>query len=755
MASEGATLPGGARSSWARPFLASSALALLAACSGNSSGGIAGPAGTPDAFRTAEFNRSNGLEQIRGAEGYARITGAQGGAGQRVAVLDDGMAAHPDLPIVAAGTFDGEPLRAAPHGTAVGGIIAARKNDAGTHGVAFNAGLIPIQVFDDADTLPDARLTVGIEAAAGLVPDAPDLEADVINMSLGGGPFVAEHLGAMQAAAGEGKIMVLAAGNEATTDPVFPGFNAADPSLDGHAIVVGSVAADGNISTFSARCGAAQAACMVAPGEDITTVAVGGGLASFTGTSAAAPMVAGAAAVVAAAFPGVSGADVVDRLLTSATDRGAPGVDAVYGHGLLNLDRALQPSGALTLSTGGTVGGPAVGVDGSALVLGSAMSLQGGGAALLAQAVALDADGFPFGIDLGNFRRETGRATGLDSFVGGADQPAVFARTAQGTLMLAGVPDPAAADWERATLAEESIEPLAADQPRMRLQSDVGNGVGVFFALNDSSVTEAGLAGSLARSEGDFFAPASFLAPFDQLAGAQTGGGATMALGDATALTVSAFDAADDVSDARLASLQKVELAHRTFGDIELRFGWGVLREEGGVLGSRTGGAFGGGTASESQYLDLSLLAPVTERLSLFGSYTRGRGSADGGAASLLGDYSALEADAFGVGLVLRELAREGDGLSVMVGQPLRVTEGTATVTVPTGRTPDGRVLSEQATVDLAPAGREIAAETVYKLALGDGDQSLATGMFVRLNPDHDPDASPDLGLGMRYQWRF
>jgi hypothetical protein len=90
-----------------------------------------------------------------------------------------------------------------------------------------------------------------------------------------------------------------------------------------------------------------------------------------------------------------------------------------------------------------------------------------------------------------------------------------------------------------------------------------------------------------------------------------------------------------------------------------------------------------------------------------------------------------------------------------MVGQPLRVTEGTADVTVPVGRTADGRLLRERAELDLSPDAREIAFEAVYDFALDDEDQSLTAGSFVRLNPDHDPDADPDIGFGMSYQIKF
>ena len=64
-----------------------------------------------------------------------------------------------------------------------------------------------------------------------------------------------------------------------------------------------------------------------------------------SGTSMAAPVVSGAAAVLKGAFPNLTARQVVDILLRTATDLGAPGTDPVYGRGLVNLARALQPIG--------------------------------------------------------------------------------------------------------------------------------------------------------------------------------------------------------------------------------------------------------------------------------------------------------------------------------------------------------------------------------------------------------------------------
>ncbi len=65
-------------------------------------------------------------------------------------------------------------------------------------------------------------------------------------------------------------------------------------------------------------------------------------------TAYAAARVAGAAALVRHKFPDLSGMQVKDILLQSATDIGDPGVDDKYGHGALDLRNAMSPQGPLT-----------------------------------------------------------------------------------------------------------------------------------------------------------------------------------------------------------------------------------------------------------------------------------------------------------------------------------------------------------------------------------------------------------------------
>ncbi|MEM7041227.1 MAG: S8 family serine peptidase [Pseudomonadota bacterium] len=775
----------GINRSFIRLLLTSTAMTTLAACSGG------GGDGGGNAFRTQEFRSSSGLDQIRASQGYAQVTGPQGGEGVVIAILDDGIDEdHPDLApnLIASLLFQGSTDVDSDHGTAVAGIAAGAEGNGGIQGVAFNAGILAFQVGDED---PDNPNEIIFESAviASAIEEAAAQDADIINMSLsfpnsgtirladgqiiGRTPSAgASQIGdAMRTAAAGGSLMVISAGNDGgDLDSVeddtglpsgsivelganFPAQFAGDAGLANAVIVAVAVDDDNDLAGFSNTCLGVEDRCLAAPGVGFRGAQPGGGVGSIgSGTSYAAPLISGAAAVVQAAFPGTSPQDAGNRLLSTATDLGASGTDSTFGRGLLNLENALSPQGGLSVATSDRLDGSSVSFNDSGLSLGSALAFSGSGTEILANAVVFDRDNFPFGVDLSGTAETRSRTTGLASFIASSDRRSVLiaAEGTEATLSLAE--NPWRDDRYRAPFApsDTSLHKEEAS-PRLEMHSEVTDGIDVFFGLNGSSVTDAGLTERVPEA-GGLFQPAAFLAPFDQIAGEQSGGGTAIALSDSTDLLLSTFFSSDDTTG-RQASMQKIELAHRTYGDVEVRLGYGFMNEDGGYLGSEADGAFGSDSGGNSHYADLSLVAPVTDDLKLFGAYSYGVTDASGG-SGILSDVSTLKSSAFGAGFSLADIVSEGDGLTFVVGQPLRVSEGSADITVPTARTVDGQVIRESGTVDLSPSGREIAFEATYDFGLDD-DHDLAAGVFLRLNPDHDPDASPDAGIGVKYSLTF
>ncbi|MBD5400824.1 S8 family serine peptidase [bacterium] len=146
----------------------------------------------------------------------------------------------------------------------------------------------------------------------------------------------------LKAAAERDAIFVWAAGNEgATQSGALSALPRVVPELNGHFINV--VAWDDNtgaLAEYSNACGTTMQYCITAPGTDINANG-----RNVSGTSFAAPMVSAAIATIKQAFPYMTAPQITDLLLTTARDIGTPGVDATYGHGMLDLERATRPVG--------------------------------------------------------------------------------------------------------------------------------------------------------------------------------------------------------------------------------------------------------------------------------------------------------------------------------------------------------------------------------------------------------------------------
>lgn len=281
------------------------------------------------------------------------------GAGATVAVVDTGADLdHPDLAdnLVGGRNFveDGQPPQDDHgHGTHVGGIVGALTgNGRGVASMAPEVNVMPVRTLrkDEADgqakgSCSDVR--AGIRWAA-------DQGADVINLSLGGITLVDAVLGsciegAVEDAWAAGAIPVIAAGND------FLPISAYD---DLNAIVVAATNRNDEHAGYSNGTAPAKWG-MAAPGSEIVSTWLDG-YARASGTSMAAPHVAGAAALLRSL--GVSQQRTVDVLLATAEDLGPPGEDSTYGHGRLDAAAAVA---AVTGGSGGGSSGTAGGATGA------------------------------------------------------------------------------------------------------------------------------------------------------------------------------------------------------------------------------------------------------------------------------------------------------------------------------------------------------------------------------------------------------
>jgi subtilisin family serine protease len=209
----------------------------------------------------------------------------------------------------------------AAHGTGVAGIVAAvRDNGSPVSGVASAARIMVIRAVPDGDERD--------KDVANAIRYAVDNGAHIINMSFGKGysPQKAAVDAAVRYADERGVLLVHAAGNDARdlgTEDSFPSQFYLDGDTARHWIQVGASSWHGGdrLAAVFSNYGVGQVH-VFAPGVDILSTAPGDEYEAASGTSFAAPVVSGLAALLMSYFPELSGADVRRIILESATPLG-------------------------------------------------------------------------------------------------------------------------------------------------------------------------------------------------------------------------------------------------------------------------------------------------------------------------------------------------------------------------------------------------------------------------------------------------
>lgn len=247
------------------------------------------------------------------------------GRGITIAVLDSGVLAHPSLSGVAIEHLDlvqdesDTPLL--PHGTAVASLLAGQTGS----GIAPAAQILSIRVLDSDGVGDSFTLAQGIVEAA-------DRGAHIINMSLGSFAHSATLEEAVLYAQSKGVVLVASAGNEGLGLLPYP-------ALHDGVIAVAAIDAQNAHAAFSNQGAAID---LAAPGVGLYAAWDEDKWVSFTGTSASAPLAAGAIAALASLYPDQSIAAAAERLLATANDTGLPGQDPQTGAGAIDLARALR-----------------------------------------------------------------------------------------------------------------------------------------------------------------------------------------------------------------------------------------------------------------------------------------------------------------------------------------------------------------------------------------------------------------------------
>ena len=528
---------------------------------------------------------------------------------------------------------------------------------------------------------------------------------------------------------------------DATSPAVDSALQTRVAELRGHVVSVVATNRDGSIASFSNRCGIAARWCIAAPGSgmlvayylppDPGTGESGrrGYRPGRSGTSFAAPMVAGGLAVLKQYYRGQLGnTEVLDRLYATADvtpdpvaagaqcpahldldgDRSDCELSSTHGRGLMNLDAATRPVGTTSLALGGSLSGPRVAAGIS--------WLRGGGpvgdalqAAFRGREVAMfdDLDA-PFW-------------TALDGFAHTAGTPELEDRLARfmqpepqreewggyGTVRVPGVPG---------GLVEAPFAGTRMQVGLHRAHVDTG-----WWAHGHASLIPADRGGfSMSLDKGRF--KASALA--------------------ATPALHHGWGAAPEPAAGILLDWQPHNVP------ATMRFG--ALREFEGALGTTAGGAFGrlaSGMVFAGAGFSRDVGGWTVEAQAELGV------SGPGASGGIVREISGVTTSAFEI--AARRTLGKGSRLRLSVAQPLRVESGRMRLDVPAGRTKHGRVVRQMVDAPLTPSGRQIDVSAQWRLPAGKDGGEWRLGGTLSMEPGHLAGGAADLILLGGYRLSF
>ena len=695
-------------------------------------------------FDTAEYEASN---YDVAANAISAYNAGATGKGVKIGIVDSGI--NPNLseftgridPASGDATGSGRGVGDdGGHGTAVSAVAAAARNGQNTMGVAFNATIVSERADQPGSCGANDSCSFYDDAIANGIDTATRAGARVINLSLGGATPGPTLLSAMQRAVNAGVVIVIAAGNDATANPDPFALTPAQ-QFPGSVIIAGAIDSSGQIASFSDRAGSGAQYFLTAVGVDDQAPNQKGVQYIWSGTSFSAPTISGAVALLAQAFPNLTGKQIVDLLLRTATDLGTAGTDSTYGRGELDIARAFAPQGQTALASskapisltsngdlpavaGDAKGGAALGaviLDGysRAYVLNLAKTLRSAPAdqhplarALIGDVQAAGANAGPVSVAMTvSQRRDQSRGFALDRLGIGPDDArqarliagSAIARLDKKTAVAFGFSEGAKALERRLDGAESGAFLIAKDiagEPGFAARR--GSSIAVRRAFGRTGVTVSGETGTVWQDV------------------------RTSATGAPYRWTSVAVD--------------------HSFGPSWLSLGLSRLEEKESLLGGRLNDALGGGGAS-SLFLD-------AEARHDFGN---------GWSAGLMArhGWTSFAAGKFRTGAYAFDLTKAGvlgrsDRLGFRLAQPLRVESGGIGMMLPTSYDYATRTATDSfSMMSLKPSGRELDGELSYGANLFGNKAWLGGNLFYRRQPGHIASAPDDAGAALRFSLGF
>ena len=785
----------------AHSWSAAGAIALLAACGGSGSGPISAPnpppvpspsptpttptptspqpppqGAVPSQFNTAEFQNSDGPD-FHNAEAAWQLGFT--GKGVTLAVIDDGMdldtgefagRLHPDSQDVLQNrSVEGDGY----HGTHVALVAAAGRNNSRIMGIAYDATLLALRGevpgnCTVGNPLLDAGCGIASASIAAGIDQAIASGARVVNLSVSDTvPAASEVLAAVRRAVAAGVIIVVSAGNQGAGNGGIDGDNPlifAQSFADagpGGVIIAGSVNSQGRISSFSNRAGSYSDSYITALGENICCIYYDGEL--FTGrtgspeyiggTSFSAPQVAGAVALLAQAFPHLSGKEIVEILIESAFDAGDPGPDRTYGAGILDIAAAFAPRGTTKLP-GAVSAMPLSDTTAvSSISMGDALAGQS------LQAVVLDKYSRAYVVDLAANMRGAELPNQLHGALRAQTRSVGFGDTDTSIAFTFDATDETRQPWTgelRLTEEEARAARVLAGRVVQRLAPDLQIG----FAFAE---TARGVVAQMQGQDRPAFLVAQDAAAHDGMfritdlafALRRKTGPWGLAFSAESGQVLSGAPWASAESAVRRDQSGKVRsfgiAGDRVWGPIDVSLGLTWVSEAKTILGAQFHDGMGV-SGAETLFLDIHAGWSFAPRWRLGGAIRNGLTQADAG--QFITGNSRMSSQSWSLDIERAGVFGKFDRLGFRVAQPLRVESGGLALNLP--------VAFDYFTLEpvyalhrlsLAPKGREVMGEIAWRGPFFGGFAQASA--FYRRQPGHYANSPDDTGIVVRWSRDF
>jgi subtilisin family serine protease len=699
------------------------------------------------------------------------------------------------------------------HGSHVSGIIGAGVNNCtisrtnncskDVAGVAPGANLIPIRVLGSNGSGSFANVAAGINwSTFGTTTIQPlnttiaKPKTDIVNISLGatsdGGTLQQSLTNGIR----NGQLFAIAAGNNGGATPISPANYAGtlnNTSNTGAIIAVGAVTCNTNaassctIASYSNRAGSVTATntpywFLVAPGTNILSTYDGSATATATlsGTSMATPVVAGAGALLKQ-YWNLNGQKIAQILLTTATDIGAPGVDAIYGQGLLNLSAALQPvyvtaTGPRILRSTQAGGGTRVTTLSAATTQKSSIAVSTAYKTALSSAnlsvAAVDDFGRDFTYDLSSlYTTNNSKNYYLEQMFSSMDKNVATKQiVTEGSKLTFTQIEPKQNYFDDENLVKKTSSTKFSTQlTSMSLNTQLSDSQVMTYGINSNTNNFFGFANTPFENT-SFIVNKTFDNPYLGFNGAQSFVGFSSNVGSEwniatgvvnTSNPLTKLQSSNDPYQTTTATLPKqnitsgfLELSKQTV-DNKFAVSFGSTMEKAGLLGGSTDPLFGITDSSKTMFVSLKNAKNIGGDTWIAGSYNQGLTLKNGQQDSLVSSSSNLISQSWSLGLIQSNLLSKEDRFGIAFNQPLVVKSGSLNLSAPTGLDYDsGEMQYENRKISIAPTAIERNVEANYYVPTSEVSGLSLTGVY-RMNPDNNDSNPSQKVVAVRWQSLF